>query len=387
MSIDKDLFDEIVDDIQKELDDDQVRLQRQAIIDKAKKDYAEAERKRKEEMRGPAGKDGKEGKDGKAGPQGPKGDTGPQGPRGPKGEDGRDGRDGQDGLDGKDGVGIEKAYVNENHHLTIKLTSGKIVDAGYVRGKTGLTSKRGGGGNYLGSGASQTVTTDSLGYEFTGGFADRTTGATGTSDVGSNVSYTSADVAAKRWRRFGFSSARQITNDQPYWADSGVKGEAPGVGTTAYEGVGLFSGAYMLPGVTSMFNFTQNDEYNSEVTTGSNPYTAAEGSLDWSQCKVGDLANVRFDFNITPQFANTTVEVGLIFSTRDANDNITYTFPLLTNPIFFGQGSVGKTFLNRPSISAYFASMEDVNARALPAIRADQPVLVQPLTILTTTTR
>jgi hypothetical protein len=225
------------------------------------------------------------------------------------------------------------------------------------------------------------------GYEFTGGFVDRTVGQTGTSDVGSNVSYTSADVAANRWRRFGFSTARQIANDQPYWGDSGDPDEAPAAGITDYQGVGLFSGAYMPSGVMFMFNLTQDDTYNQAVTTGDNPYTAAIGSLDWSQCQVGDFAEVRFDFNITPQFANTTVEVGLIFATRDADDNITFTFPLLTNPIFFGQGTVGKTFLNRPIITAYFASQEDVNARALPAIRADQPVLIQPLTLLTSISR
>ena len=96
---------------------------------------------------------------------------------------------------------------------------------------------------------------------------------------------------------------------------------------------------------------------------------------------------IRFDFNVIPQHANTTVEVGLIWATRDSNDDVTFTFPLLTNPVFFGTGTVGKTYLNRPLITAYFASAEDVNARALPAIRADNEVLIQPLTTLCTIMR
>ena len=135
-----------------------------------------------------------------------------------------------------------------------------------------------------------------------------------------------------------------------------------------------------------MFDFTDTS-IAAAVTSGSNPYTAANGSLDWTDCKVGDQAIIRFDFNVIPQVANTTVEVGLIFATRDANDNVTFTFPLTTTPLFYGTGSVGNTYLNRPQMTAYFASSEDINARALPAIRADNPVLIQPLTMLTTIIR
>ena len=225
------------------------------------------------------------------------------------------------------------------------------------------------------------------GYEFTAAFTDRDVTGGGAIQIGTNVSYDSSDVAAGRWRRFGFSSARQIANDTPYWGDGADANEAPHAGSIDYQGVGLFSGAYMPAEVTSMFDFSQDDAYNQELTTGDNPYNAATGSYDFSECKVGDLALVRFDFNIVPQFANTTIEVGLIWSTRDSSDNITFTFPLLTSPIFFGAGSVGNVYLNRPIITAYFASGEDVNARALPAIRSDQPVLIQPLTTLVTIQR
>ncbi len=217
------------------------------------------------------------------------------------------------------------------------------------------------------------------GYEFTGGFTDRTTGTAGASDVGSNVSYTQTMVNANRWMRFGFDSTQQETNDSAYWS-------SPVPSST--DGIGLFGGSYMPAGVDSMFDYSFNSSgYSNALESGDFQYTAADGSYDFTGCRPGDLALVRFDFNILPQIANTTLEVGLIWQTRDENDVETFTFALTGSAIFFGTGTVGKTFLQRPLISAYFASDEDVNARALPAIRADNPVQIQPLTTLSTIIR
>jgi hypothetical protein len=217
------------------------------------------------------------------------------------------------------------------------------------------------------------------GYEFTAGFADRTTGTGGASDVGSNVSYTQDMVNNDRWLRFGFDSTQQATNDVAYWTE-------PTPASTA--GVGLFGGSYMPSGVTSMFDFDFNaSTYSDAVETGDFQYTAADGSLDFSQCVAGDLALVRFDFNVLPQIANTTLEVALIWQTRLSDGTPTFTFALTGDPMFYGTGTVGRTFLARPMISAYFASQEDVNARALLAIRADNPIQIQPLTTLTTIQR
>lgn len=217
------------------------------------------------------------------------------------------------------------------------------------------------------------------GYEFTGGFFDRTTGTAGVSDAGSNRLYTEEYVANRRWMRFGLSSTRQLANDIPYWSDPAAQ---------PAQGVGLFGGSYMPQGITKMFEFDEarlSNSWTDGITNGSFQYDAVTGgSYDFTQCSLGELALVRFDFNIVPQIANTTVEVGLIWQTRDANDDPTFTFALTTQPSTFGVGSVGKTFLNRPMISAYFASNEDLNARALPAIRSDNPVQVQPLTTLVT---
>ena len=214
------------------------------------------------------------------------------------------------------------------------------------------------------------------GYEFTGGFIDRTSGSTGNL-ISDNFQYTGALATSGTWKRFGFSSAQQAINDVEYWGET-----TPGFD----QSKGLFGGLHMPTGVGNLFAF-DDTALEAAVTTGDLQYTQAPGSYDFSQCKVGDLAKIRFSFNVTPQQANTTLEVGLIWATRDVNDVVTFTFPLLTQPIFYGTGTVGKSFLNRVEMSAYFASDEDLNARVLPAIRADNEVLIQPLTTLCTIIR
>lgn len=137
-----------------------------------------------------------------------------------------------------------------------------------------------------------------------------------------------------------------------------------------------------------MFDFDFNaSTYSDAVEAGGLQYTQANGSFDFSQCQAGDLALVRFDFNVLPQIANTTLEVALIWQTRLSDGTPTFTFALTGDPMFYGTGTVGRTFLARPMISAYFASQEDVNARALLAVRADNPIQIQPLTTLTTIQR
>ena len=239
-------------------------------------------------------------------------------------------------------------------------------------------------GNYISSrGAVSTAQIDQAliqsagGMEFTGGFADRTTGQSGANDLGTNVQYSVADATASRWRRFGFSSARQVANDVQYWGETDPSFD---------QSKGLFGGVNMPAGVTDLFDF-DDTSFGAEVTTGSNPHTAANGSYNLTQCRTGDLVKIRFSFNCVPQHANTTMEVGLIWATRDASDNVTFTFPLTTQPIFFGTGTQGVANLNRVEMSAYLASAEDLNARALPAIRANNEILIQPLSTLITIIR
>ena len=217
------------------------------------------------------------------------------------------------------------------------------------------------------------------GYEFTGGFTDRTTGQSGANDLGSNTQYTAAMAAAGSWYRFGFDRARQVANDVAYFPVGGFK--------NFDQTKGLFGGVHMPEGISDLVDYDFDDSgesgsYSDAATSGNLQYTSATGSYDLTQCSVGDLVKVRFSFNAVPQVANSTLEVGLIFMTRDANDDPTFTFALTTQPVFYGTGSQGVAYLNRVEMSAYIASDEDRNARLLPAIRCNNEILIQPLTTL-----
>jgi len=213
------------------------------------------------------------------------------------------------------------------------------------------------------------------GYEFTGGFADRSDGQSGADDIGSNVQYTNAEAEGQIWRRFGFNRTRQQANDFAYFPIT-----EPDVFD---QDKGLFGGQHMPSGFTNLIDFGENDTaWNDAVTTGDLQYSAATGSYDIREGQVGDLIKVRFSFNAIPQIANSTLEVGLIWSTRDGDDNPTFTFPLTTQPIYYGTGTQGQVFLNRVEMSAYVASAEDLNARFLPAIRCNNEILIQPLSTL-----
>ena len=325
------------------------------------------------------------------GPQGPKGDTGPQGPagvgqQGPKGQDGKPGPmgergpegptgpSGEDGQDGEDGRGVESVSQAADGDLVFTLTDGtqQVVELPY-----GLSGPSEGGSTVIHSVNNKALVeakNAQTGYEFTGGFADRAVGQAGANNLGTSVQYTSAQATTNTWLRFGFSRARQQANDQPYFPTP-----------AGYDNTkGLFGGTQMPEGVTDLFDF-EDTSFSAAVTTGDIQYTAANGSYDLTQCRVGDLVKIRFSFNTIPQVQDSQLEVGLIFATRDANDQPTFTFTLTAQPISYPL--VGKTFLNRVELSAYIASEEDVNARLLPAIRCNNEILVQPLSTLISVVR
>ena len=132
------------------------------------------------------------------------------------------------------------------------------------------------------------------------------------------------------------------------------------------------------------YSYDFDTQYPSSSGTG---FEGSTGRIKLNDCVYGDQLRVRFDFNVVPQIANTTVEPALWYSNRDDSDNITFTFPLTTQPIFYGGGTVGNTYLNRVEISAWITSNEDVNALTLPAIKSDNPIIIQPLGLLITLIR
>ena len=54
------------------------------------------------------------------------------------GKDGKDGSDGKDGQDGLDGVSVYDAEINKKGELILKLTNGKKINCGVVKGKDGI---------------------------------------------------------------------------------------------------------------------------------------------------------------------------------------------------------------------------------------------------------
>jgi hypothetical protein len=215
------------------------------------------------------------------------------------------------------------------------------------------------------------------GYSHSGAFADKPLDNNYVWEAGAGVSYTQADVDAELWKVFSLSNAVHLAVDNPYWSTPTPSG------TT---GIGLFQGANLPNDVSSLFEFDYNFDTNYPSASGTG-FEGTTGRIKLNDAVYGDQLRVRFDFNVIPQIANTTVEPALWYSNRNDSDDITFTFPLTAQPIFYGQGTVGRSFLNRVDISAWITSNEDVNALTLPAIKSDNPVIIQPLGLLVTLIR
>ena len=214
----------------------------------------------------------------------------------------------------------------------------------------------------------------SAGIEFTGAFAGKPLTNNYVWENGTGIEYTAADVTAGIFKTFSFDSAVQAAVDTPYWTDP----------TPAdHTGKGVFGNSYLPTGVTNVFDFTTVDSDTYEDGTN----VATTGGLDFSSLEVGDKVEIRFDFNAIPQIANTTLQPAIWYKNRDASNNVTFTFPLTAQPIFYGTGTVGKTYLNRIEMSIYIASEEDINALAHYAIKSDNPIIIQPLSTLFTLIR
>jgi len=71
------------------------------------------------------------------------GKDGTNGTNGTDGANGADGKDGVDGTNGKDGVGIETVTLDENGNLSVKLTSGTVLNLGNVKGADGKDGANG----------------------------------------------------------------------------------------------------------------------------------------------------------------------------------------------------------------------------------------------------
>jgi hypothetical protein len=217
----------------------------------------------------------------------------------------------------------------------------------------------------------------STGYAHTGGFKDKPLDNSYVWEAGTGIAYSAAEAAAGIYKVFSLDQAVHEAVDNPYWSTPDVTGQ---------PNTDLFNGYAHPQGVDSLFDYDYDFDTQYPGASGTG-YEGSTGRIRLNDLRYGDQLRVRFDYNLIPQIVNTTVEPSLWYSNRDASDNITFTFPLNTSPNFYGNGSVGKTYLNRVDISAWIISDEDINALALPAIKADNPVIVQPLGLLVTIIR
>lgn len=215
------------------------------------------------------------------------------------------------------------------------------------------------------------------GYSHTGAFADKPISNQYVWQSGSGINYTQEDVDASSYKVLSLSRTVHEAVDNPYWSvpePSGIKG------------IGLFQGANLPDGVSTLvdYDYVYDQQYPSSVGTG---FEGSTGRIKLNDLNYGDQLRVRFDFNVIPQIANTTVEPALWYSNRNNAGDITFTFPLTAQPLFYGGGTVGETYLNRVEISAWITSNEDINALTLPAIKSDNPIIIQPLGLLITILR
>jgi len=216
------------------------------------------------------------------------------------------------------------------------------------------------------------------GYGRSSAFDEYQTGTEASQDPADYIEYTQELANSGTWKRFGITTDGNQARDGNWWGETNPNYD---------QSRGLFGGLTNPAGVDNFFDFSENTAFNNAVTTGSLKYTQALGSFSLKECNVGDLVLARFDLNIMPMVTNTTVEVALIYSNRDASDNITFTFPLTITPFTYGNGTVGRGYLLRPTITAYMANDQDVNSRSLLAIKADNPILVNPIGVLFTIQR
>lgn len=86
------------------------------------------------------------GEQGERGLKGDKGDAGRDGKDGKDGRDGIDGTSGKSGQDGSDGISVIDAKLDFDDTLILKLSNGKEINVGEVRGEKGEKGERGAAG-------------------------------------------------------------------------------------------------------------------------------------------------------------------------------------------------------------------------------------------------
>lgn len=222
-----------------------------------------------------------------------------------------------------------------------------------------------------------------MGYEVTGGFKGKSPGNNyvWTNQPGDGILISQTDVDNGIYKIFELDYDVHTEVDGPYWTSDPAA-------DTAMSGSGLFGNIYTPMGVTEgtkgLIDF---ETIFTEGLYSNGDGIDFTGSLDLRDTQPGDQLRCRFDFNAIPLVSNTTIEPALWYMNAGVDRVPTFRFPLTAQPIFFGQGTAGGTFLNRVEISAWIAGVEDVNAITLPAIKSNNPIIIQPNSMLITILR
>ncbi len=207
-----------------------------------------------------------------------------------------------------------------------------------------------------------TISGSKGGFSFTGGFENR----------GTPLTHPGGDA----WMPLDLDLVTQQTVDQPWWP-----------GAAEPNGIDLFGGTALPYDATRMFDFettwsTAGDSRVTDVVDGA-AYEDRTGTLRFDELPTGTTNSIRVDIQVTPMIANTTLDVGLWFQPRTTLDGaIEGSFELPGSPLFFGTGTVGVQHLCRPTTTMYIASTSDQFAYALPVVRSDNPILIEPISCL-----
>lgn len=215
------------------------------------------------------------------------------------------------------------------------------------------------------------------GYDVTGAFAGKDPSAGFVWTETGGILYTPEQAAEQKVMTFSLDPGIQGNTDAPYWSTPAPE---------EHVGRGLFGGAY-LPNQplakTPIFAFSavNTDTFND----GTNIVT--NGRISLSGASYGDQLRVRFDLNVIPQVTNTTITPMLWYNNATPAGVVTYSFELPTQPVFYGQGTTGTQHLMRVEISAWIANEEDVHALVYPAVKADNPCIFKPSSMMATIIR
>ena len=131
------------------------------------------------------------------------------------------------------------------------------------------------------------------GYSHTGAFAGKPLSNDYVWEAGAGINYTQSDVDAELYKVFSLDNDVHLAVDNPYWTTPTPTGNT---------GIGLFQGANLPDGVSSLIDYDYDFDANYPASTGTG-FEGSTGRIKLNDLRYGDQLRVRFDFNAIPQIA------------------------------------------------------------------------------------